>query len=158
MASPGAHPEAPRTGLRFTIERVALGVLTTLVGINLWSGFPLLALWVGSQVASGAGLSSSAVFAVVGVLAVTELLGVFVLGKLSNRYDLITGRSGGPRRQLPWMRSMRAERGGEERRDRQLNALERIVIVLVVAAVIAFEVWFFFFAGSSLPGGQITGG
>lgn len=134
-------------------ERVLLGALTTLVGINLWSGFPLLALWVGSQTTGGIGLSSTAVFAVVGVLAATEAVGVFVLGKLSARYDLITGREPGPRQPLPWMRSMRAERGEDARRGRQLNAVERIVIVMVVAAVIAFEVWFFFFAGSSLVSG-----
>jgi hypothetical protein len=29
--------------------------------------------------------------------------------------------------------------------------VERIVVAAMVAAVVAFEIWFFFFAGSSLP-------
>ena len=46
---------------------------------------------------------------------------------------------------------MRAERDQELRRRHRLSAVEAVVILSVVSAVIAFEVWFFFFAGSSLP-------
>ena len=45
-------------------------------------------------------------------------------------------------------------RGEPERVARQragISGVERIVVITVVAAVIAFEIWFFFFAGSSLP-------
>jgi hypothetical protein len=46
---------------------------------------------------------------------------------------------------------MRGEREEVSRSRRSVNAIERIVVMSVVACVIAFEAWFFFFAGSSLP-------
>ena len=125
--------------------------MTTLIGINLWTGFPLLAIWVGSRVAGASGLSGGAVFLVVVVLAALLAAGVVALTRLSARYDHITGRPAPQRQVAPWLRSMRAERDSIAKRGRQLNAPERIVVVCVVGAVIAFEVWFFFFAGSSLP-------
>jgi hypothetical protein len=137
--------------IRRAFERVALATATTLIGINLWTGFPLLAVWVGSRVASGNGLSGSALLVVIVVLSVLLAAGVMALTRLSALYDRVTGRPP-PRRQVaPWLRSLRAERTELAKKGRQLNAVERIVVVCVVGAVIAFEVWFFFFAGSSLP-------
>ena len=46
---------------------------------------------------------------------------------------------------------MRAERAEQAAKEHGLTGLERIMVFSVVGAVIAFEVWFFFFAGSSLP-------
>lgn len=51
----------------------------------------------------------------------------------------------------PWLRSMRGEREALAKKRQGISAIERIVVLSVVAAVAAFEVWFFFFAGSSLP-------
>jgi len=42
--------------VRSTATRVLLGVLTTLVSVNLWTGGPLLALWVGSRVQAAVGM------------------------------------------------------------------------------------------------------
>jgi len=90
-------------------------------------------------------------FVVVIVLAVLLAGGVMLLTRLSARYDRVTGRPPPQRQVAPWLRSMRAERESIARKGRQLNALERIVVGCVVFAVIAFEVWFFFFAHLSLP-------
>jgi hypothetical protein len=46
---------------------------------------------------------------------------------------------------------MRGERETDIRRKHGVSPVERIVVISVVAAVLAFEIWFFFFAGSSLP-------
>ena len=46
---------------------------------------------------------------------------------------------------------MRGEREEDLRREVGISGVERIVIIAVVAAFLAFEIWFFFFAGSSLP-------
>ncbi len=137
--------------LRVAAERVSLGALTTLIGINLWTGFPLLSLWIGSHVSGGKGLSANGVFVVVIVLCMLLYLGVKALTRLSAIYDRVTGRPPPKREPAPWMRSMREERIRITRAGRRLNAMERIVIACVVLAVVAFEVWFFFFAGSSLP-------
>jgi hypothetical protein len=149
VTTDGPHPD--RRGIRFWLERVALGAGTVLVGINLWTGFPLFAIWVGSRVAGGSGVTSGALFIVVATFGVLTFAGVKLLTRLSARYDQITGRPPGPRQVAPWLRSMRAERLEIAKRGRSLNALERIVVGSVVVAVVAFEVWFFFFAGSSLP-------
>jgi hypothetical protein len=151
VVPPESLPSHPPGRLRRGLERVALGAATTLIGINLWTGFPLLALWIGSRTVGSSGLSGTAVFVVVAVLAVLLAGGVMVLTRLSARYDRITGRPPPTRQVAPWMRSMRAERVSITRRGRRPNTVERIVIACVVLAVIGFEVWFFFFAGSSLP-------
>jgi hypothetical protein len=137
--------------MRANFERLVLAAVTTLVGINLWTGVPLLSVWVGSQFAGSSGLSSSALLIVLVVLAVGIAAGVWALTRLSARYDKITGRPPPPRQAAPWLRSMRAERNEFAKKGRALNTPERIVVTTVVVAVILFEVWFFFFAGSSLP-------
>jgi hypothetical protein len=135
-----------------SIKRVALVIASALVSINMWTGAPLLAVWVGSKVQGSLNnLSMTAVFSVIGVLAIC----VFVLGAvltwLNARYDQLTGRPPAARQTSPWLRSMRDEREPDVRHKYGISAVERVVVVSVVAAVLAFEVWFFFFAGSSLP-------
>jgi hypothetical protein len=92
-----------------------------------------------------------AVFVLVAVLAVVELALALVLTRLSDTYDEITGRPTAARRTSPWLRSMRGEREELARKRAGISGVERVVVISVVAAVLAFEIWFFFFAGSSLP-------
>ncbi len=126
-------------------------VATALVSINVWTGSPLLAVWVGSRVQGGMGLSMTAVFSVVLVLTVLVVALVWALTWLNARYDELTGRPPAARQTSPWLRSMRDEREADVRSRYGISAVEKVVVVSVVAAVLAFEVWFFFFAGSSLP-------
>jgi hypothetical protein len=126
-------------------------IATAVVAINIWTGAPLFAVWVGSQVQGTHGVSMTALFIVVIVLAVTVFTLTWVLAWLNSRYDTITGRPAPPRQPLPWLKSLSGEREMETRRKIGVTAVERIVVVSVVAAVLAFEIWFFFFAGSSLP-------
>ncbi len=131
---------------------VALLTATTLVSINIWTGFPLLALWIGSRLVPQSGLSMGAVMIVVVLLAIMSFASVIALTWLSSKYDEITGRPLEQRRTSPWLRSMRGEREEIRHKRLGLSALERIVITVVVAAAIAFQIWFFFFAGISLYG------
>lgn len=124
-----------------------------LAAVNIWTGAPLLALWVGSRVAGGSGLSMGAVFVVVVVLAILVMLLAGALGWLSTRYDELTGRPPAARRTSPWLRSMRGEREELVRRSRHISAVERLVVLSVVSCVLAFEIWFLFLAGSPLPNG-----
>ena len=153
-ASPASRaPEPARKPRLLMPKRIALGAATMLVSVNIWTGFPLLAVWVGSQVAGESGLSMGALFAVVAVLAVSVTAGVIALAWLSARYDELSGRPQAQRRTSPWMRSMRGEREEHAKKRQGVSGIERIVVISVVAAAVAFEVWFFFFAGSSLPNG-----
>lgn len=141
---------------RRTPTRIFLGILTTLVSVNLWTGGPLLALWVGSRVQAAAGqLSMGAVAATIAALAIETYLLYRALAFLTFRYDQVIGRVR-PRHQAAWLKPMSGERRSESVRQ-PLSAIERIVIIVVVVAVLVFEVWFFFFARLSLPGGRITG-
>lgn len=130
---------------RSAAMRIMLGALTTLVSVNLWTGGPLLALWVGSRIQAAVGqLSMAAVGATIGVLILETFLLYRALAFLTARYNAALGRSL-PRRQAPWMKPMSGERRAIEVRQ-PLSAPERIVILSVVAAILAFEVWFLFFA------------
>ncbi len=135
-------------GLRRTLILIA----TTLLAINFWTGAPLAALWVGSRVVGQRALSMAAVFVVVATLAVLLGAMAFALTWLSARYDELIGRPTGERRTLPWLRSMRAEESALIRKKRGTTALEAIVVANTVTAVLALEIWFFFFAGNPLPG------
>jgi hypothetical protein len=128
------------------LKRVALGSASTLAAVNIWTG-----VWVGSRFVGDSGLSMGAVFIVVVVLAGTVLALAVALTWLSAKYDHITGRPVAARRTSPWLRSMRGEREETAKRRQGVSAIERVVVISVVACVITFEVWFFFFAGSSLP-------
>jgi hypothetical protein len=129
--------------------RIGLAAAAAFVTVNIWTGAPLLALWVGSQAAGPSGLSMTAVFLVVVVLTVLVLLLVRLLTRINERYDRLTGRRA-ERRVSPWMRSMRSEREEYAHARHGASAVERVVVISVTAAVLVFNVWFFFFAGSSL--------
>jgi hypothetical protein len=64
-------------------------------------------------------------------------------------YARVTGQDSEVQFRAPWLKSMRGERDA----SRRLTVLEMTMIVSVSVALLAFGVWFFAFAGSSLPGG-----
>ncbi len=140
-------PRGPRSGL----TRIGLGILSTLVSVNLWTGGPLFALWVGSRIQSAVGqLSMGAVAATLAVLVVETMILYRLLAILSRRYDAAIGRRV-RRQQLPWLKPMSGERRSLEVK-RPLSAVERVVVISVVAAVLVLEIWFFFLAHYALPG------
>jgi hypothetical protein len=140
-----------RRGVR-RLEQLALATAAALVSVNIWTGAPLFAVWVGSRVAPDSGTSTGAIATVLVVLAVLEFLLASALTRLNATYDRLTGRDPGVRRTTPWLRSMRAEREQLARQRVRVSAIERIAVVSVVTGVLAFEVWFFFFARYSISG------
>ena len=95
----------------------------------------------------------TAVFAVIAILAVTVFALGYLLTVINNKYDELTGRPAVARQTSPWLRSMRDERDDAVQRKYGIGGIERVVVLCAVAGVLAFEAWFFFFAGSSLPNG-----
>jgi hypothetical protein len=133
------------------LKRAALVAATAFIAINLWTGAPLLALWVGSQVVGATVLSMTAVFVVVAVLAVLVFTMSVALAWLNAEYDRLIGRRAGERR-FPWMRSTRAEEGIEEPGyGVGITLLERVVMLSVYLAVICFLLWFFLLARGPTP-------
>jgi len=118
--------------------------------MNIWTGGPLLALWIGSRFQPSAGVSMFAIAMVAISLAVISYVLVRVLARLDALYGRISGRPSSVSRHVPWLRSMRGERPHEQHHAGELSALEKILVVAVVIAVTAFEVWFFFYSSSPI--------
>jgi len=134
------------------LKRVAMAGATAFMTANIWTGCPLLALWVGSVVVGQRQLSMAAVGVVLAVLGVSALLTLLALTWLNNVYDELIGR---PRveRRATWLRSMRAEPEGHISQRVGITALERIVMANVYLAMIALTAWFVFFSGPPLVAG-----
>ncbi|MCW2966562.1 MAG: hypothetical protein JWM71_334 [Solirubrobacteraceae bacterium] len=150
MATRGAMadnqtPELPGT---IRLARIGLAALAAVLSVNLWTGAPLLAIWVGSRVQGGTGLSMGAVGAVLGTLAVVVAVLVFLLVRVEAAYKLLSGQPT-QRRTTPWLRSLRDERP-ELSVKRSLTGFEKAIIATVVVAIAAFELWFFVLAGSPI--------
>jgi len=143
-------PHRGRSGRSTTLKRAAMAGVTAFITINIWTGAPVLALWVGSRVVGRGTLSMGAVGVVLLVLAVVEFCLAVALTWLNNVYDELIGR---PRieQRATWLRSMRAEAEGHVSARVGITLLERIVMINVYLAVIALLVWYVFFAGPPTP-------
>ena len=140
--------------MALTLKKIGIVTASALCSINIWTGAPLFAVWVGSKVQGNLNnLSMTAVVSVIVVLAATVFLLAMALTWLNAKYDDLTGRSAAARHTSPWLRSMRDEREHDAREKYGISGVERIVVICAVAGVLASELWFFFFAGSSLPNG-----
>lgn len=145
-------PARPRRGPITQLKRAGLLSAMSLATVNVWTGSPLMALWIGSRV-SLAGAGAMVSFAVVGVsMGAISLALVQLLARLSAVYDRLVGRPPQTRRHVPWMRSMRGERPHERGAEYRLSALEKILVASVVLVVVAFEIWFFFYSSSPIDG------
>ena len=135
-------------------RNLGLVALMALCAINVWTGAPLAAVWVGSRVQGTGPPSMTAILVVAAVLLVLCLALVRALSALEAVYERANGIDVKRRRRTsPWLRSMRGEREPTGREARPLMPLERVLVVAVVLGVLAFESWFFFFAGSSIGSG-----
>jgi hypothetical protein len=140
----------PHSRRSVKLKRIAMVAVTAFLSINIWTGAPLLALWVGARVAGQTVLSMKAVFAVVIVLAVlVSGMGV-AIAWLNNSYDELIGR-GESERRSPWLRSMSAEAEEHVSARVGITALERTVVASVYLAALTLLVWFAFFSGPPFP-------
>jgi hypothetical protein len=142
----------------FRLKRVALTVTAMLGSINMWTGGPLFALWIGSQFegwigarAPSTGVSMESVLVVVVVLGVLEVALAVLVTRVSNAYDKLTGRPKARRRTTPWLRSLGGERQKDEPERYGVSAVERVAIISVVLCVLAFEAWWLLLPRSALP-------
>jgi hypothetical protein len=122
-------------------------VLMMAVGsVVMWIGVPLGLLYIASQIAGSSRPSAGPYLLVLIGLPV----GMAIVGKCLGYLDRLHGRLTGrheDRRRATWLRSMRGERAS----TRRGGVLDQVMIVSVGLALLAFGIWFFGFAGSSLP-------
>jgi hypothetical protein len=138
--------------MRARLQRVGIVAAMGVVTLNIWTGAPLLGLWVGSRVAPDSGISMLAVL----VIAVVIGLAAWGLLQILGRLQLAYARSGGrpvARRQTTWLKPMSGQRTrGPGAESPPLSATDYAVVGVVILAIAAFEIWFFFYSGSSLDG------
>src|SRR5262245_22320145 len=121
-------------------KRIALAAATAFIAVNIWTGVPLLALWIGSHAVGQTTLSMTAVMIGIGVLIAMDLTMGALLLRLNRAYRRLVGAPEGQDR-AAWLRSLSGE-GEEEVEDRVgVTLIERIVLICVYAAMGAFAVW-----------------
>lgn len=139
-----------RTGGR--LKTVLLAAAMAFLALNVWTGSPLLAVWLGSRVQGEQSQPSMGAYAIVILSLIAFSWGLYQLLKIvMGAYQDATGTRPTVRTHAPWLRSMRGERP-EQHVGARISGAERVVVVVVLLAALAFEIWFFFFSGSSIGG------
>ena len=132
---------------RYSPAALLLVLLMAVGSVFMWIGVPLGLIYLASRVADSSRPSVGPYLLVLIGLPV----GMAIVGKclvvLDRAHARLTGRVDTTRRPATWMRSMRAERVS----TRRAGVLDRVMIASVALAILAFGIWFFAFAGSSLP-------
>jgi hypothetical protein len=133
------------------LHRIALVATMSVTAMNVWLGAPLVGLWVGSRLAGDAGISMGALAAFVIVTLAVALACVQLLAVLGERYEQLSGIHRTVHRQLPWLRSMRGERPHDPKGSGPaLTVLDYVLVGVVMACLVGFEIWFFFFSSSPI--------
>ena len=126
---------------------IVLVLLMAAGSIVMWLGVPLGLIYAASQL-SGSGNPSVGPYLLVfiGLPVGMAVIGK-LLGYLDRAHSRLTGRTEDKRQSAAWLRSMRGERTS----TRRGGVLDKVMIISVICAGILFAIWFFAFAGSSLP-------
>ena len=136
------------------LKPILLAAAMAFLALNVWTGSPLLAVWLGSKVQGDESQPSMGAYAVVLLSLIFFSWALYQLLKLvMGAYQDATGTSPTVRSHAPWLRSMRGERPDYGDNPNRISGAERVVVVTVLIAAAAFEIWFFFFSGSSIGGG-----
>ena len=100
------------------------------LALNVWTGSPLLAVWLGSKVQGEESQPSMGAYAVVILALIAFSWGLYQLLKLVMRaYQDATGTAPTVRSHAPWLRSMRDERHEHAASTTGISSAERIVVV-----------------------------
>ena len=139
-ASPVDHRYGARAGL---IVLMAVG------SVFMWLGVPIgLIYLVSKMVDTTQPTLGPYLIVLIGIPAGMAIIGKG-LAKLDRAYGRITGEAE-IRRRASWLKSMRGERDSPE--AHRWRVLDMVMIWSVTLAGLCMAVWFFAFAGSSLPG------
>jgi hypothetical protein len=138
----------PRTRSTWSPLSLFLIALMAIGSVVMWIGVPVGLIYLASRLADSSKPSMGPyvlilVGLVVGMMAVGKLLGA-----LDRYHGRVTGLDDGKPQQAAWMKSMR----GDRERKRRRSVLDSVMMISVGVALLLFGIWFFAFAGSSLPG------
>jgi hypothetical protein len=144
-----ATASRPRVGPHRHLAAWGLVLLMGIGSIAMWLVTPAFWLWVASRMTSSTQPSAGPYVLVLAGTVVTMIVIGKALGSLNRAHQRVIGAEDERRRQATWMKSMRGERQTVERPQ---GVLEVVMLVSVALALAVLGVWFFAFAGSSLPG------
>jgi hypothetical protein len=139
----------PSVGAHRQAGGAVLVLLMALGSIVMWLVVPVAWLWLGSHMTSSTQPSIGPYLLVLAGTIVSMVVIGKGLGVLNRMHMRVTGRLQDHREQAAWMKSMRGERKGVHQ-DR--GVLDGVMMISVAIAFLIFGIWFFAFAGSSLPG------
>jgi hypothetical protein len=140
--------ENRRRGPASLLKGVGTGLSGLIVALVVALGIPIAWVWIASQLAgTKRDLTPSLAILITAGILISYWVALVAGSSLRARWIPEVERRAKVRR-MSWNRSFRDEpRPHDERSD----PVERLFVVVAVLALIAFEVWFFFFAGSPLP-------
>src|SRR3954447_15567428 len=147
-ATSGVDRERPSLLRTMATKPIAvLLVLMMAVGsVFLWIGIPIGWVWIASRTVSTSQPSFGPYLLVLVATPLSMWLWSKLLFRLNGLYARVTGQTYEVRTQLPWHKSLR-----DQRSTRPTTVLDLVMMISVSLALTAFGIWFFFFAGSSLP-------
>lgn len=116
------------------------------VSLGLWTLIPLGWVWLASQLGSSTQPSMSAYGVIIVGIPISFVALAWLLARLGRVHDRLMGIDR-RREQRGWLKSLSGDRGSTH----EVTLLDRVMIGTFSIALAAFFVWFFFFAGSSLP-------
>ena len=148
MEASAQHRPATRTHSIWSPISLALIALMAIGSVMMWIGLPVALIYLASQVADSPRPSMGPYLLIIIGLPVGMIAIGKALGALDRYHGRITGLDDGRPQQAVWMKSMR----GERERRRRRSVLDTVMVVSVGVALLLAAVWFFAFAGSSLPG------
>ena len=126
---------------------IGLVALMAIGSVVMWIGVPLGLIYAASKLADTPSPSMGPYLVVfIGLPIGMAVIGK-ALGALNRAHIRLTGAETDAYRP-GWTRSMRGERSSTRKR----GVLDTVMIVSVGFALALFGIWFFGFAGSSLPG------
>jgi hypothetical protein len=126
----------------FLIALMAVG------SVVMWLGVPVGLIYLASQVADSPKPSMGPYLLIIIGLPLGMTIVGKALGALDRYHGRLTGLDEGKPEQASWMKSMR----GERERKRRRSVLDSVMLISVAVALVLAAIWFFGFAGSSLPG------
>jgi hypothetical protein len=130
------------------LAKAALILLMALGSIMLWIGSPIGWLWLASQMQKDSQQAGFGPYLLVlAGIVITAVALARLLSRLNHLYGEVSGEGEPVRVIMPWHRSLRGEDEGRAPR----TVLDVVMVVSVAIGFVAMGLWFFFFAGSSLP-------
>jgi hypothetical protein len=133
---------------RHAATGAGLVFVMALGSVVVWLVSPIAWLWIASQMTDSTQPSLGPYLLVLVGMVLTAVVIGKLLGMVNRTHMRITGRAPDTREPAKWNRSMRGERAPVNDR----GVLEQVMAISVTFALLLFGIWFFIFAGSSLPG------